>query len=288
MSSWQEQFNDPDEVVKAEQLGIRITRRELKRLYVDQCMTCVELGNELECSDTTARNLLKEAGIERRSISDYESVKKYCNEEWLKERCEQDEKTVAEIADECGVSNSTIYEYINKFGIETSKSVPNYARKKYRDKEWLKREYEFKGRSTTEIAEECGVSPSTVCNWKNKFGLKWKSRSPCRFRLSGVQNRPGYPLWSATGRGVKNHVLVHRLVMIANGADPYEIYSVESRKQVHHRNGFKCDNRPSNLEVVDSHTHGKYHSPDVVQWTDDDLEFAIRFLLNPSKYTTQS
>jgi len=45
----------------------------------------------------------------------------------------------------------------------------------YRDEKWLRKQYRDRKRSSIDIAEECGVSPSTVCRWLNRHGIKVRS-----------------------------------------------------------------------------------------------------------------
>jgi hypothetical protein len=46
----------------------------------------------------------------------------------------------------------------------------------YRNKAWLKREYESRGRTMQEIATQCGVSPMTINLWLNKHGIETRRR----------------------------------------------------------------------------------------------------------------
>ena len=46
----------------------------------------------------------------------------------------------------------------------------------YRNEEWLREEYEVKERSMASIAEECAVSPMTICGWLGKHGIETRRR----------------------------------------------------------------------------------------------------------------
>lgn len=48
-------------------------------------------------------------------------MKKYKNKKWLEEKCEDPETTIGDIAKECGVSESTIHNWKNKFGLESKR-----------------------------------------------------------------------------------------------------------------------------------------------------------------------
>lgn len=228
MSSWEETFNTPDDVIKSEKIGVATTESELRELYFEQNMSVKQVGSELGCSRSTALRFMKEAGIERRSHDDY-------------------------------------YEF-----------------KKYRDEEWLREEFVEKRKSAAEIADEIGVSASAVNDWVNNFELRDELPIKCNFYLSSGGSMSGYPKWTATGSGCAHQLLVHSLVMIREGADPEKVFG-DNKYQIHHRNGFKCDNRASNLELVDRKKHGRHHTPDNKKWTDDDMLAAMRLMMDPSK-----
>lgn len=282
MSSWQETFDQPEKVVKAEMLGIKITAKKLREMYQDESMTCAEIGEELGCSSDTVRNLLEEAGIERRSArgSRY-GERKYQDEDWLRKQYEEKQNTAPEIAAKCDCATSTIYRKISKYNLEAPVRDP-YSDKKYRDEDWLREQFLEENKSPSEIADDLNVHKSTIANWINEFGIREELPIKCNFYLSSGGSMFGYPKWTATGAGCPHQLLVHSLVMIREGADPEKVFG-DNKYQVHHRNGFKCDNRASNLELVDRKTHGRHHTPDNKKWTDDDMLAAMRLMMDPSE-----
>jgi len=75
--------------------------------------------------------------------------------------------------------------------------------------------------------------------------------SPAQFSLDAGK---GYPRWYFSERCDVSNVAVHQLVVIADGADPEKVF--DSQYNVHHENGCRLDNRPSNLSVVKAGEHG--------------------------------
>ena len=203
------------------------------------------------------------------------------------ERMYVDEKmSCGQIADELEVSHNTAMRFLDRAGIKRREYTDPYENEKYRDGSWLREKYVEEGKTQTEIGEECGVHTNTIGHWLREFDIPIRKQGGdhCKFNFSSNSYAEGYPTWTATGGAADiGYLAVHRLVAVANGADPYKVFSDEMY-QVHHRNGFKCDNRPSNLQVIDRRTHGRHHTPDQVHWTDDDMEFAIRFMMNPTQY----
>lgn len=281
MSSWKENFETPEKVVKAEMLGIKTTAKRLRRMYHEENMSCTKIGEELGCSDSTARKLMIKAGVERRENNDTHKHKKYRDKKWLKNQYENEERSPAEIAERCMCAESTIYNYIAAYNLEN----PNpdiHSERKYRDEEWLREQFLERGKTAPEIADGIDAHYTTVSNWIDNFELREELPTKCNFHLSRGGSMSGYPKWTATGSGGPEQVLVHSLVMVAKGADPEKVFA-DRDYQIHHRNGFKCDNRPSNLELLDKKTHGRHHGPDNKKWTDDDILAAMRLMMDPSK-----
>jgi len=53
--------------------------------------------------------------------------------------------------------------------------------KKYRNKEWLDKQYNMLKRSTRQIAEQEGVNPETIRNWLIRFGIERRPASNINF-----------------------------------------------------------------------------------------------------------
>jgi len=73
----------------------------------------------------------------------------------------------------------------------------------------------------------------------------------------------GYEVWDTrTRRDRREHVYVHQMVAIADGADPSDLFG--GIHEVHHANGIPWDNRPENISVVTPASHAERHD----DWTD--------------------
>lgn len=130
----------------------------------------------------------------------------------------------------------------------------------YKDREVLNRLYWDEGLSIREIGGEFDVSGSTIRYWMDKIGIDRRDkRAATRTEFAPYSTDPlGYERWRATGFGDDVTARVHRLVAVAGGADPGDVYSESS--QTHHKNGIPWDNRPSNIEVLDEPDHKRVHS----------------------------
>mgnify|MGYP003132277788 CR=1 FL=1 len=49
-------------------------------------------------------------------------------------------------------------------------------KKRYQEKDWLRREYLVNKRSMASIAKQCGVTPMTIWLWLDRFSIETRSR----------------------------------------------------------------------------------------------------------------
>lgn len=108
--------------------------------------------------------------------------------------------------------------------------------------------------SSREIADELGCSADTVLDWMDKFGIQ-----PYESIHVGVREHPhGYRQIHHYHDGEQHVCFVHRLAAVAK----YGIDEV-CEKEVHHKNGVRWDNSPSNLTLMTTTEHRRHH------WTVD-------------------
>lgn len=221
--------------------------------------------------------------------------RKYHDKEWLRVEYVEKRRSTTDMAEECNVAPQTIRRWLEKNDIDRrGQSQAQISDvKKFHDKEWLREQYLDNNRSMRDIAQECGVSPSGVKKWIDKFDIE--SRGPAEhMRYTPVShgwNARGYEYVRAKHDYETDGCFVHQLVAIANGAEPHKVFS-NGRYHVHHKNGVKWDNRPDNLEFKSAKTHSVQHHhedkhsvPDsyVTENDREELLFALRQLINDWK-----
>lgn len=123
----------------------------------------------------------------------------------------------------------------------------------WRNAETLRTLYHGEGYSLRDIADELGCTPRTVNVWMDKHEIETRPcphSKPVHFNT----NYQGYESWVHTSTDSTEHVLVHRLLAVAE----WGVGEVEGRV-VHHENGVSWDNRPDNLELMTQSEHVELH-----------------------------
>jgi len=189
----------------------------------------------------------------------------YRDEGWLREKYHAEGLTLDEMGELCGVTNTTISDWMDRHGIEKlGRREAQRISGKHTDREWLAEQYHGKKRTLADIADECDVGPVTVMNWMERHNIprreatRHKRVSPARYYMP--PDNP-YPVVASKCQGEFRQAKVHQLVAIADGADPDKVFS-DGEYQCHHRNGVPWDNRPENIGVLSATEHADEHWPD--------------------------
>jgi predicted DNA-binding protein YlxM (UPF0122 family) len=89
--------------------------------------------------------------------------RRYRDAEYLHEQYVVERNSIPEIADDCGVSSSTVSRWLERNEIEREP--------KYQQQEWLREQYIEKRRDQHDIARECEVAVTTICHWLSRLGI---------------------------------------------------------------------------------------------------------------------
>jgi len=177
--------------------------------------------------------------------------------------------SLSEMADDAGVAVNTIVHWMDKYGLERShQSVrpkgPNGS-VEWDSEDKLRELHHFRGLTIEQIANKYGREYSNIRSRMRYHGVERvspqeraserASKRPANYRVS----KRGYCMWRSPGgsRGKIDTVRVHQLLAIANGESPKDVFS--DRYHVHHENGVKWDNRPSNVSLKSAEAHLRDH-----------------------------
>jgi transposase len=176
--------------------------------------------------------------------------------------------TQEEIGDIFGVTGSCISDWLSRHEIETrGYPQPDVEGAPWKDELTLRRLYVKNGLGTPDIAEKFETTPETIIYWLEKFGIERRDGNET-VKMNGQHHartthptfrdsERGYTVVTSRTDGQRYRFYIHQLVAIADGAEPQKLFSGDG--VVHHRNGVKWDNRPSNLEVVSRGEHTVKH-----------------------------
>ncbi len=137
----------------------------LSILYIYHGLSQVEIADLLGCADCTVSEYRRKYNIERR----------YKDADWLRKQYHERGLTLAEVADKAGCDLGTVADWMERHGIKRrsiSESRSKGDVEKLHNKEWLRREYIERERTTTDIAEELEVTTWVVSVWLRRHEIK--------------------------------------------------------------------------------------------------------------------
>jgi len=176
-------------------------------------------------------------------------AKPYTDPETLRRMRVEDGLSLGEMADEFGVSKTTIHRHAERHGIDKPS-------KPYRDADTLRRLYWEEGKSSREIAAKFDVSKPTILKALRDFGIQ--IRKPNDGKMPPLfTDSWGYTRWKHEHDGDRYGVYVHRLLAVAEHG-----FDAVAGNDIHHKNGVSWDNRPANLEPIDHADHASKHHSD--------------------------
>jgi transcriptional regulator with XRE-family HTH domain len=147
---------------------------------VGTAKSSTEIASMLDCSQASVLNRLREIGIDT-SRGD----SRLQDESWLRERYHNDNWTMFDIADKCGVKQPTVSRWFDKHDIE-SRDCGRIADDRIRDESWLRDKYHDAGLTQEEIAELCDCAAGTISRWMEKHSI---ARRPAGSRAVRMMDR---------------------------------------------------------------------------------------------------
>lgn len=166
--------------------------------------------------------------------------KKYTDPDWLVQEYVENERTTTELAEECGVTTPTIRRHLKNNNIQLrqrrlSEDERDAIRKRYRESELTQ----------AKIADEFNISRAHVTELVSDID-RYESGSIYR-----SEKDRGYVEYQHYRDGeVIARFYEHQLIALLEHG-----YEMGGGNVVHHKNGWKLDNRPENLELTSRSDH---------------------------------
>lgn len=132
----------------------------------------------------------------------------------------------------------------------------------YKDPDVLRELYHGRGLSLNEIADRCELSTAdSIRYWMMKYNIERRTPTESR-RVEYANYRTGdngYEHWIEWDGGDNSKVYVHRLAAVAHHG-----FDAVVDMEIHHRNKIRWDNRPENIELMETSDHRRHHLPDTL------------------------
>lgn len=221
----------------------------IERLYIDEGLTCEEIGERLGCSGRTVDEWRRRHNIKPL----------YKRRDWLDEQYNEKGRYIVGISEETRGSRGTVAKWLDKLGVRSDEDRPaDYNEEKpWHNPERLRELYHGEELSAAKVANEMGCSQQTVRHWLIEFDI---DRRPWWYRTNdtpdSIQRR--YPTIESSHNGERHTVLVHRFVAYAVGKMSFDELC-DPNMVVHHRSNVGWDNRPENLQVMSRSDHMSLH-----------------------------
>lgn len=155
--------------------------QELRRLYVEEEQSIEDISDHYGCSFLAVRNRLQVYGIDIRGPGDAlvdADSSAYRDEDQLRRLYKEEGLSKHDIAERCGVAESTVQYWMDRFGIESRDySAAQIQRREnqgapFHDEDTLRELYWEDGLTQREIAEELDCGFLTVQRWMDRFDIK--------------------------------------------------------------------------------------------------------------------
>lgn len=145
-------------------------------------------------------------------------------------------------------------EFDSKRAVSVHKTATHDSDKQYTDADTLERLYREEGKSMREVAEELDTDHDRVAYWLDVHDIDSRTALNDLGYAPYKSNRQGYPLWKTHVEGTRHRVKVHRLLAVAEYG-----FDAVADCDVHHKNGVRWDNRPSNVKPMSPSEHRREH-----------------------------
>jgi transcriptional regulator with XRE-family HTH domain len=173
----------------------------------------------------------------------------------------KDELTLVDIGEEYGVSKGTVADWMDDYGLERRVPKPPLEPQPWHDAETLRQLHHDKELTYAEMGDELGCSASTIGEWMKRNGIEGHNRIERAHEASRVNyaqfytDHRGYEYWRTKYMSEKQMLPVYRLIAVAEHG-----FEAVAGNVIHHKNGIKWDNRPSNLRVMSDSDHKRLHN----------------------------
>jgi len=226
----------------------------LREKHTAERMTIQEIADHADTTFDTIRYYMRKYDVERHGNSPPDA--KYKDAEYLEREYWENEKSLNQIGEECDTGGVVILQWMERFDI--LRRTPDQEKgTAWKDGEALRELYWDEGLTLEEIGDKLDCHAGTVGEWMERFDIP-REKTPMEKPAYYDIDRDGYGRWKSKHNQITYSLKVHQLLAVAEGADPYKVFS-GNEYNVHHKNGVPWDNRPCNIELLTKSEHSRRH-----------------------------
>jgi len=246
----------------------------LEQEYVENKRGTPDIARECGVVKETIRRWLhkhdipvRKRGPEKgREFADTEQLE---DRDWLHEQYVQKEKSAGQISNEIGCGEQTVYDWLNRHGIETRDAGDVFTRrssrvdKRLEDEQWLRKEYEQRGRAMYDIAQQLDVTAPAIKYRLDEFGIERRETDDNNLSSDPVYQRD--PNWDEKREerlAIDNHTCQDCGVDEEDYYRSLDVHHTQMKSEFENPDGdidWERANDPSNLISLCQSCHMKRH-----------------------------
>jgi len=151
----------------------------LRAQYVAQRRSTYEIAEKCDVSSGTVGYWLNKHGIETRTPDVSKSARERLRDaDWVRTQISERGRSTRSVAADIGVDQTTVLYWAHKHGVETGEQHRPVSDTRLQDKDWVRKAYNQRNKTTKDIAKEVGVSKTTVRDWLNVHGIERRREGP--------------------------------------------------------------------------------------------------------------
>jgi uncharacterized protein YidB (DUF937 family) len=163
----------PKKQTRLDRARLQLTRAELVHLYGQEKWTFFAIGKHFGINSEVVKQLALEYGIH---VAAAAAPPQPVAAAWLHQEYVVNQRTLADLAREAGVSGPTLSRRAKELGIPVRRNPRSNPRVPITE-EWIYQEHVLNRRTLVDMAQEAGVPYQTLSKWTKKFGIPVR-RSP--------------------------------------------------------------------------------------------------------------
>lgn len=144
----------------------------LRKKLITEGLSIEEIADMCNTDEINIHTNLISCGVIESKRHAYNLDGKFNNKSWLKQKYEEENMSMRQIANECDISVTAIRQRLYHYNIKIKNDKhSNRINGKINDAEWLHKQLHKKGNSVANVADMCSTTSQTVYDRLREFGI---------------------------------------------------------------------------------------------------------------------